>query len=36
MMKLMSEESYALDFIFGTMPSVEGVTKDSIVRSLNK
>ena len=35
MMKLMTEEDYALDFVLGVMPSVEGLTKDSLIKSLN-
>lgn len=32
MIKLMSEENYALDFIIGVMPSTEGVTKEAILK----
>lgn len=35
MMKLIGDESYALDFVLGVMPSVEGVTKESILKDVN-
>ena len=34
MMKLITEEDYALDFILGALPSVEGVTKDSVLKDV--
>lgn len=34
MMKLMSDEGYALDFVLGAMPSTEGVTKDSLLKEV--
>lgn len=34
MMKLISDDNYALDFILGAMPSIEGVTKESVLQSL--
>lgn len=35
MTKLMSEEDYALDFMLGAMPSVEGVTKESVLKDMD-
>lgn len=34
MMKLMMEEEYAMKFILGAMPSVDGVNEDTIRKSL--
>lgn len=34
MMKLMSNEDYALKFILGAMPSVDGVTEESVRKNL--
>lgn len=35
MMKLASDDGYALDFIIGALPNVEGVTKESVLETLN-
>lgn len=35
MMKLMTEEDYALDFVLGTMPSADGVTRETILKEMN-
>lgn len=35
MMKLMTEEDYALDFIIGAFPNAEGVTKETILSNMN-
>lgn len=35
MMKLLSESDYALNFILGALPNVDGLTKESILKELN-
>ena len=34
MMKLMGDDGYALDFILGAMPSVDGVTKETVLKDI--
>lgn len=34
MMKLISEENYALDFILGALPNVDGLTKESVLKDV--
>ena len=34
MIKLMTEENYALDFVLGVMPSTDGVTREAVLKDI--